>query len=87
MKLSNEKKSSILLVIALIAALLFAFYYYLILPKKEEVQSLESSIASARTEISSIQKQIEEINASKTLDQATLFEMRKKCLQREVWMI
>ncbi|MED3660517.1 potassium transporter [Ureibacillus sp. FSL K6-8385] len=78
MKLLNEKNSSIILLIALIAALLFALYYYVILPKKQEAASLESSIESVNSEISSIQQQIEEIKANKNLDQATIFDLRKK---------
>jgi type IV pilus assembly protein PilO len=77
MKLTSGKNSSALLIIALIAALLFAVYYYVI-PKKEERSSLESSIASTRSEIATIQQQIEEINASKSIDEATIFEMRQK---------
>jgi hypothetical protein len=81
MKSLSGKNSTTLLLIVLIAALLFAFYYYIILPKKEGVESLESSIESTRSEISSLEQQIEEINASKNLDQATIFEMRKKVPQ------
>lgn len=78
MKLTSGKNSSTLLLIALVAALLFALYYYILLPKKEEAASLESSILSTRSEIESIQQQIEELNASKNAEHATLFELRKK---------
>jgi type IV pilus assembly protein PilO len=78
MKLTSGKNSSTLLIIALVAALLFAVYYYVILPKKEEVASLKSSIVSTRSEITTIQQQIEEINAIKSIDETTLFEMRQK---------
>lgn len=78
MKLTSGKNSSTLLLIALVAALLFALYYYILLPKKEEAASLESSILSTRSEIESIQQQIEELNASKNAENATLFELRKK---------
>lgn len=78
MKLTSGKNSSTLLLIALVAALLFALYYYILLPKKEEAASLESSILSTRSEIESIQQQMEELNASKNAEHATLFELRKK---------
>ncbi|MFC5558756.1 potassium transporter [Ureibacillus thermophilus] len=78
MKLTSGKNSSTVLLIALVAALLFALYYYILLPKKEEAASLESSILSTRSEIESIQQQIEELNASKNAEHATLFELRKK---------
>lgn len=78
MKLTSGKNSSTLLLIALVAALLFALYYYVILPKKEEVEYLQSSISSTQSEIASIKEQIEEINANKSVDYATLINMRKK---------
>lgn len=78
MKLSSGKNSGRLLLIALVAALLFALYYYVILPKKEEVEMLQSSISTTQSEIASLQEQIEEINANRSLDHATLINMRKK---------
>ncbi|NLY80476.1 MAG: potassium transporter [Lysinibacillus sp.] len=78
MKLSSGKNSGTLLLIALVAALLFALYYYVILPKKEEVEMLQSSISTTQSEIASLQEQIEEINANRSLDHATLINMRKK---------
>lgn len=78
MKLTSSKNSTPLLLIVLVAALLFAIYYYVLLPKKEEVESLQNSIEATKSEITSIEEQITAINESKSLDQATLLEMRKK---------
>ena len=78
MKLSSGNNSTVILLLALVAALLFAMYYYVISPKKEQVESLESSIASIESEIKSIEDQIAEIEENKHIDSATLYELRKK---------
>lgn len=78
MKLSSSNQTTVILLLVLVGALLFAMYYYVISPKKEQVEQLESSIASIESEIASIEQEIDKINENKQLDSATLLEMRKK---------
>lgn len=83
MKLSSSKSSSILLLVALIAALLFALFYYVVLPKKNEVESLESSINSLQTEIETLEGQV--AAPEEEAEVSNIFELRKKVPQtREI---
>jgi len=85
MKVSSNKNTSIILLVLLIAALLFAVYYYLVLPKKENVESLESSINSLQTEITSLQDQQSSIEVSTTSNVENVFAIRQKLPQsREI---
>lgn len=75
---SGSKNSVVLLLTALVLALLFAVYYYLVLPKKDDVDSMTSSVHSLQSEISLIEEQIEVAEAEKNASSVDLFEMRKK---------
>lgn len=85
MKLSGNKNTSILLLVALIASFLFAIYYYIVLPKKDIVESLESSINALHTEIGTLQAQIGSSEEEKTAEVSNVFEIRQKLPQsREI---
>jgi len=78
MKLSSNKNTSLLLLVMLVAALLFAVYYYIVLPKKDNVESLESSINALQTEITSIQEQMSSTGDQTTTEVENVFGMRQK---------
>lgn len=78
MKLTSSKNSTIILLILLIAALLFAIYYYFVLPKEEEAENLEISVGSIKSEISTLDSQITEIQEGKSKDTENLYALRKK---------
>jgi len=85
MKLSSKKNTSLLLLVVLIGALLFAVYYYMVLPKKDQVDSLESSINSLQTEITSLQSQLSSTEAQTKTKVENVFAIRQKLPQsREI---
>ena len=78
MKLSSSKNSGPILIAVLVAALLFAVYYYIVLPKQEEVDMLESSVNSLRSEDSTLNEQIVSIQEELSRESANEFALRKK---------
>ena len=85
MKLSSNNTTSILLLVMLVAALLFAVFYYIVLPKKDDVQSLKSSVNSLQTEIETLQGQIAAGEEEGSTEVANVFEIRQKLPQsREI---
>lgn len=81
MNLTGSKNSQLILLVALIAALIFAVYYYVVLPKQEQVDSLNRSIHSLNTEISTIQTTIAQKQAEQAEQTPNVFALQKKLPQ------
>lgn len=76
--ISSSARNTVILVSALIIAVLFAVYYYLVLPKKQEVETAQSTIASLNTEISSTQNQIFVLQDEEKQVLENLFALRQR---------
>lgn len=77
MKLSGGKNSTSLIVVALVLAILFAIYFYVLSPKLQEVESLESTVATVQGEIPSLEEQIA-FNQAEQSTGGNEFTLRKK---------
>lgn len=78
MKLSSSKNSAVILLSVLVVVLLFAIYYYVVLPKKNEVESLETSVGSIKSEISTLKSEIAQIEEEQEKGSSKLYSLRKK---------